>query len=469
MSDVSATRGVDALAPAPAASASVGKLAIVGWVFFELAQQPFYSVITTFLFGPFFANYFIGDPVRGQNVWLVMAAVMGLLVAVLSPTLGAMADASGRRKPWVLVASLFLMAGMSTLWLAEPGHPEYIWLIAAAYIVAGVSAELNGAFVNAVMPKLVAPSYFGRLSGISASVAYLGGLTALILMTAFVAVDATSGLTLLGLEPIVKLDVARFEPDRIVGPLMALWFLVFSLPFLVFTPDPRSGTASATPVKDGLRALRQTAREVGQYESAATFLIARMLYQDGLGGLFALAGIYGIQLFGWRTVDSGLFGIILIMCAMVGAALASVIEARIGAKALIMICLIVAIIGASGVGSIGADHVLFSIAVEPKAVGSAFMSSAGEWVFLVSAVLVGIVAGPLNSSSRSLMAQLSPPDKLAQFFGFYAFSGKATSFLAPILIVLLTAVTGDTRMGVVVVLAFLYHGLILMPFVKVAK
>lgn len=469
MIDVSAAQAADAAAPAIESPGPVSKLGIVGWVLFELAQQPFYSVITTFLFGPFFANYFIGDPLRGQNIWLAMAAVMGLSVAVLSPVLGAMADASGRRKPWVLLASLLLVGGMSALWLAEPGRMEFFWLIAAAYVIAGIAAELNGAFVNAIMPRLVAPTYFGRLSGLSASIAYLGGLTALILLTAFIAVDAATGKTLLGLEPLLKLDVARFESDRIVGPLMALWFVVFALPFLIFTPDPRLSTSSSTPVKDGLRALRQTARDIRQYGSAATFLIARMLYQDGLGGMFALAGIYGIQLFGWRTVDSGLFGIILILCAMAGAAAASIIEGRTGAKALIMICLLMAIIGATGVASIGPEHVLFTVPVAAKAAGSGFMSSAGEWVFLVSAILVGVVAGPLNSSSRSLMAQLSPPDKLAQFFGFYAFSGKATSFLAPILIVLLTAATGDTRMGVVVVLAFLYHGLILMPFVRVAK
>ncbi|MEZ5926202.1 MAG: MFS transporter [Hyphomicrobiaceae bacterium] len=460
---------IDGTAAASDSDDKVGKLGIVSWVLFELAQQPFYSVITTFLFGPFFANYFIGDPLRGQNTWLAMAAVMGLLVAVLSPVLGAMADASGRRKPWVLLASLCMAAGMATLWLAEPGRMEFFWLVAAAYVIAGLAAELNGAFVNAIMPKLVQPVHFGRLSGISAAVAYLGGLTALILMTAFIAVDATTGKTLLGLEPLLKLDVTRFESDRIVGPLIALWFVVFALPFFLFTPDPRTPTASSTPVRDGLRALRQTARDIRQYGSAATFLIARMLYQDGLGGMFALAGIYGIQLFGWRTVDSGLFGIVLILCAMIGAALASVIESRLGAKALIMICLLIAILGAIGVVSITAEHVLFVIPVAAKVAGSGFMSSAGEWVFLVSAILVGVVAGPLNSSSRSLMARLSPPEKLAQFFGFYAFSGKATSFLAPILIVLLTSATGDTRMGVVVVLAFLYHGLILMPFVRVAK
>lgn len=468
MTDVTAEQA-EATAPASAAPAKVGKAGIISWVLFEMAQQPFYSVITTFLFGPFFANYFVGDPVRGQNIWLIMAAIMGLCVAVVSPVFGAMADASGRRKPWVLVASLLLAAGMSALWLAEPGRMEYFWLVAIAYVIAGIAAELNGAFVNAIMPKLVQPAYFGRLSGISASVAYLGGLTALILMTAFIAVDATSGKTLLGLDPLLKLDIVRFESDRIAGPLMALWFVIFALPFFIFTPDPKTPTASSSPVWDGFRALGQTARDIRQYGSVATFLIARMLYQDGLGGMFVLAGIYGIQLFGWRTVESGLFGIILILCAMVGAALASVIEGKIGAKALIMICLMVAIVGAIGVVSIGPTHVLFGIPVDAKAIGSGFLSSAGEWMFLVSAVLVGIVAGPLNSSSRSLMAQLSPPDKLAQFFGFYAFSGKATSFLAPVMIVLLTAATGDTRMGVVVVLAFLYHGLILMPFVRVAK
>ena len=464
MSETNAADAAGAVAPV-----KVGKLGIVGWVLFELAQQPFYSLITTFLFAPYFANIVIGDAVRGQSIWGYVAAAMGLLVAVLSPMLGAMADASGRRKPWVLVASLFLIAGMSTLWLAEPGRLEYFWLIVAGYIVAGVAAELNSTFVNAIMPKLVRPEYFGRLSGIAVSIAYLGGLIALMLMTAFIAVNVSTGKTLLGLDPLLQLDTARHENDRIVGPFAALWFLVFALPFLLFTPDPRTATRSSTPVKDGLHALGQTAREVRQYGSVVTFLIARMLYQDGLGGMFAFAGIYGLQLFKWTLVETGIFGMILIVAAMLGAALASLIEGRLGAKALIMLALVVAMVGTIGVVSIDQTHVLFVVPVAPKLPGSAVFSSTGEIVFLLSAILVGFVAGPLNSSSRSLMARLSPPDKLAQFFGFYAFSGKATSFIAPLMIGGLTAATGDPRLGVAVVLAFLYHGLILMPFVRVAK
>jgi UMF1 family MFS transporter len=469
MTDVIAAQAAGAVAPAFETPNKVGKLGIVGWVLFELAQQPFYSLITTFLFAPYFANVFVGDKVQGQAIWGFTAGAMGLLVAILSPILGAMADASGRRKPWVFLASFFLIAGMCVLWLAEPGRTDLLWLVLAGYIVAGVSAELNSTFVNAIMPRLVQPAYFGRLSGTAVAIAYLGGLIALMLMTAFVAVNPTTGKTLLGLDPLVLLDTARHESDRIVGPFAALWFVVFSLPFFLFTPDPRTATGSAAPVKDGLRALRQTAREIRQYGSVATFLIARMLYQDGLGGMFAFAGIYGVQLFDWSLVETGIFGMILIVAAMLGAALASIIEGRLGAKTLIMLALIVAMIGTIGVVSIDRSHVLFVVPVEPKALDSIIFSATGEWVFLLSAILVGFVAGPLNSSSRSLMARLSPPDKLAQFFGFYAFSGKATSFIAPILIGVLTAATGDPRLGVAVVLAFLYHGLILMPFVRVAK
>ena len=124
----------------PVAVAGVSGLGLFGWLIYEWASQPFYSLITTFLFAPYFANGFINNPVRGQEIWGYAAAAAGLAVAVLSPLLGAFADASGHRKPWIMVSLLVFMAGMTSLWIADPGHSERLYWILGAYVLASVAA-----------------------------------------------------------------------------------------------------------------------------------------------------------------------------------------------------------------------------------------------------------------------------------------------------------------------------------------
>lgn len=444
----------------------VSGLGIFSWILYEWAATPFYTLVITFLFAPYFADAFIGDPARGQYIWGFAAGFAGLCVAIISPVLGAMADASGRRKPWVLVSSLFFVAGMSALWIAAPGRVDLLWLVLAAFVVAAVTAEVNAVFINAIMPKLVSPQRLGTLSGIGAAVGYAGGLASLFLMAGFIAVKPETGKTLLGLDPILHLDIASRESDRLVGPFAAAWFVLFALPFFLFTPDPRSANASATPVRDGLRNLGETAREIRGYSNIVRFLIARMLYQDGLGGVFTFAGIYAVSSFGWSLLEKAVFGIILSAAAMLGAAFSGFIEDKTGPKAVIMGALVIAIVATLGVLSIDGTHIFFTREVVAKVAGSPLFSSMSEIAFIGFAILVGMVAGPLYSSSRSLMARISPPEKVTEFFGLFAFSGKATSFIAPSAIGLMTALTGSQRLGVAVVLVFIGIGFLLMLTVK---
>jgi MFS transporter, UMF1 family len=450
-----------AISPPP-----VGKLGLFGWLLFEWSAQPFYSLITTFLFAPYFANGFMGNPVQGQQVWGYAAALAGITIAFASPILGAFADASGRRKPWILLSSIFFIAGMASLWIAEPGQTDRLYLILAAYVVAAVSAELNTVFVNAMMPGLVPESQYGRLSGASAAIGYLGGLIALLVVSGLLVGDVGSGRTLLGFEPLLSLDAVSRQGDRLVGPFCAVWFAIFVLPLLLFTPDRRGVGAHGS---GGLAGLGRTLAELPRHRNVLFFLIARMLYVDGLGAVFAFGGIYGAALFGWQAFELGLFGIILIISAMIGSALGGWFDDKIGAKAVIMIALVLAIIATLGVLSVDKDHVLYTQAVAEKLAGSGFMSSAGERIFIAFAALVGLVAGPLNASSRSLMARLAPADRVTQFFGLFAFSGKVTSFIAPLAVAALTAATGNQRYGVGIVLLFLLAGLLIMLNVRAER
>ena len=245
-----------------------------------------------------------------------------------------------------------------------------------------------------------------------------------------------------------------------MGPFSAVWLLVFIVPFILFVPDIK--TRRAPSQKTAFAELASTIRELPSHRDLMIFLIARMIYVDGLSAIFAFGGIYGSAVFGWGAFELGLFGIVLTITGAMGSMLGGVFDDRIGAKTVIILSLAVLLAAAIGILSVSREHVLFTIPVIPKAVGSGPFSSTGELVFLAFAMAVGFVAASVQAASRSLLARLAPLDKMTQFFGLFAFSGKVTAFLAPFLVATVTAASGSQRAGMAVIAGFLVTGLLLM-------
>ncbi len=449
----SSTHGVTTAAP---------RRAIAGWVMFEWACQPFYTLIVTFLFGPYFVNVVVGDKTEGQALWGYAAAVAGILIAVGSPLLGAVADVKGRRKPWLAIFVLVMIGGMATLWLATPGlKGANLWLILAAFVLASIAAEFAVVFFNAMMPTLVPRDQLGRLSGTGYAMGYTGGLIALIIMAGLIATDAQTGKTLIGLDPIIKLNAATHESDRLVGPFSAAWLLIFCLPLFLFTPDAPLSKAGGT-IRGGIRSFIETVKGLPSHPEILTFLVARMIFSDGLSAIFVFGGIYGSAVFDWGLKEQGLFGIIVVLTGAIGAFLGGRLDDRFGSKRVIIGALLVIIVGAVGILSVDKTHILFNQIVPVKVPGSAPFSSIGELAFLGFAILIGLVAAPVQASSRSLIARMAPPDRMTQFFGLFAFSGKATAFAAPLAVAAVTAYSGSQRIGMASILVFLGIGLFLM-------
>lgn len=437
----------------------------VAWMGFDWAVQPYYTLILTFLFAPYFANSVVGDGARGQAMWGYAAAIAGLLIAVGSPFLGAFADGRGRRKPWIALLSVILGTAMATLWIATPTAPtQTIYLVLFAFVCATAAAEYTAVFTNAIMPGLVPQSELGRLSGRGWACGYFGGLVSLTLMAGLIVPEPETGKTLLGLDPLVALDAGTRQGDRMVGPFAAVWYLVFMIPFFLFVPD----TKQARP-DDGRSAtaeLWDTIRSLPRHRDMLLFLAARMIYTDGLTAIFTFGGIYGAAVFGWGPLSLGIFGIVLTLVGAFGALIGGVLDDRFSSKAVILVALLLLLVGAAGILSVDPTHVFYFIEVPPKATGSAPFSSIGEQVFLGFAIIVGLVAAPVQASSRSLLARLAPPEKITQFFGLFAFSGKVTAFLAPFLIATVTEVTDSQRLGISAIALFLVTGLILMIAVR---
>jgi MFS transporter, UMF1 family len=457
----------------------------VSWMLFDWSAQPFYTLVQTFLFAPYFANAVVSAEscggaaaaagsaagACGQALWGYAAAVAGLLIALLSPLLGAIADGRGRRKPWMALLAVIFLAGLSTLWLATPSAPmQTIYLVLGGFILATLAAELMGVFSNAIMTGLVPRDELGRLSGTGWAVGYFGGLASLALVAGLLVPMPGAETTLLGLEPLLKLDWGAREGDRMTGPFAAAWFLLFIIPFFLFVPDRRSVTAVDLPHKRSVGAeLMDTIKSLPSHPSLLIFLIARMIYTDGLTAIFTFGGIYGASVFGWGPLELGIFGIILTLVGAIGALIGGRLDDRFGPKAVIITALLILLIGAIGILSVDKTHVFFTTEVAEKVAGSEPFSSFGERVFLGFAVIVGLVAAPVQAASRSLLARLAPPEKMTQYFGLFAFSGKVTAFLAPFIVAVVTQQTNSQRLGMAALLAFLIIGVLMMLFVRAPR
>jgi UMF1 family MFS transporter len=446
-----------------------GPLAVASWALFDWATQPFYTLVVTFLFAPYFVNGFVGDADWGAAIWAYATGGAELLAAIVAPVLGAIADAGRPRKPWIAGFSVLLVLGLCGLWFAYPGRADLVPLVLLSFGLATIGAELATVFNNAMMTSLVSNRRLGTLSGAGWAIGYVGGLVSLAIVAGLIVADPESGKTLLGLAPVVPLDAVSREGDRLIGPFCALWYLVFVLPLFLFTPDVPRTKFQSEQVRAGLFHLVERVRHlIRDHAQVARFLLARMLYADGLGAIFAFGGIYAATVFGWGATELGLFGIILTISGTLGAALGGILDDRIGSKPLIATMLVVLIAASLGVLSVDQDQVLFVISVAPKPPGSAAFSSTGELVYLGFAILIGLTAGPIQSASRTLLARLSPPDKTTEFFGFFSFSGKITAFAAPLMIGAVTAATESQRIGIATCLLFLLGGLLLLLRVKPA-
>lgn len=449
----------------------------VSWMLFDWSTQPYYTLVQTFLFAPYFANAVVENSVCGslikegsekaacgQTLWGYAAAVAGVLIAICSPLLGALADGRGRRKPWMALLSLVFLAGLATLWVATPSaNLVMIATVLAGFIAATLAAELMAVFSNSIMTGLVPKDELGRLSGTGWAVGYFGGLASLALVACLLVPLPGETKTLAGLDPLLPLNAAEHQGDRITGPFSALWFLVFIIPFFLFVPDrvvPHKGRKSA------LGELGDTITSLPSMPSLLIFLIARMIYTDGLTAIFTFGGIYGASVFGWGALELAIFGIALTLVGAFGALAGGWIDDKIGPKTVIIMALLILIVAALGILSVDRTHILFTTEVVAKAAGSKPFSATGELVFLAFALIVGLVAAPIQASSRSLLARMAPPDKITQFFGLFAFSGKVTAFFAPFLVAIVTQQSGSQRIGMAAVLAFLAIGLVMMAFVR---
>lgn len=427
---------------------------------FDWAAQPFFTVVVTFVFGPYFVARLTQDPVSAQAAWANMATISSLVIAILSPVLGAIADRSGPRKPWILCFAAVKIVCLSLLWFAAPGSP-LIWPL-VLMIFASIAAEFSIVFNDSMMPRLIGPDEVGRVSNIAWGLGYLGGMIVLILVVTLLAGSPDTGLTLIGVEPLFGLDPALGEDARITGPIAAVWYLLFILPMLLFTPDATKGHPMRQAVRSGLSDLRGTIGELRKKPGIAKFLIARMLYQDGVNGLLILGGAFAAGMFGWATIEIGVYGILLNVIAIFGCFIAGRLDLRLGSKAVVVISLVLLLIATVGIVSTGPGFVFFGLLPLGLEDSGGLFGTAAEKAYVLFGLLIGIAFGPVQASSRSYLARSVSLGDAGRYFGIYALSGRATSFMATLLFSMVTYASGSARLGMATLILFLVAGLLLL-------
>lgn len=438
----------------------VTKRGITSWMFYDWAAQPFFTVVLTFIFGPYFVSRLVEDPAMGQAAWGYTVTISGVVIALLSPVLGAIADASGSRKKWIGFFAAIKISALILLWFAAPGSA--LWLPIVCIIFATIAAEFSVVFNDSMMPRLVSKADVGRISNSAWGLGYAGGLVALFIVLLLLAGSPTTGKTLIGLTPLFGLDPALGEDARITGPLAACWYFIFIIPMFLFTPDTKSGLPLTQAINTGLHELLATLKELKQRTAILKFLAARMLYQDGVNGLLALGGTFAAGMFGWKTVEMGIYGILLLVVAIFGCYFAGKIDVRLGSKKVVCISLVCLIIATVGIISTGPGYTLFGLLQLSSADNGALFATAAEKAYIIFGLLIGLVFGPAQASSRSYLARSVSVEEAGRYFGLYALSGRATSFLAPMAVATLTVATNSARVGMCALIAFLVVGFLLL-------
>ncbi|MEI8125804.1 MAG: MFS transporter [Parachlamydiaceae bacterium] len=405
--------------------------ALISWALYDWANSAFAAIIQTFVFAAYFVDTLAINPSVGSAQWGSITGLSALIVALISPIFGAIADQSGGRKIWLGVFTSICIIPTALMWFLTPSH-ENVWSALWLVGIAAVGAEGAYIFYNSMLPELAPPTQVGRWSGWGWGMGYAGGMAALVIaLFAFVN----------GGKAWFPLDISTAEPIRATFLLTAVWYAIFSIPLFIFAPrSPPSNKPMVKAAVDGVKQLGSFLLEIRKYASIVRFLIAKMLYVDGLATLFAFGGIYAATIFGMTQQEVLEFGISMNVVAGLGAASLAFLDDWFGSKKVIIFSLVGLIIP-----------------------GTMALWVTEKWEFWTLGLIMCIFVGPVQSSSRALMARVAPVHMRRQMFGFYMLSGKATAFFGPLLYGWVTYLTGSLRLGMsTIIILFILGGLIIL-------
>lgn len=430
----------------------------LSWVLFDGTRGPYSSLVSYFVFAPYFATVVVANPVRGQSLWSYTSAIAAALLAVGGPIAGAIADASGRRKPWIVFFMAVGIASMATLWFARPGMgTELLWVM-VALVAAAASVDFAQIFVNAMLPGIAPRARIGTLSAIGLACVNVSNLAVLLLFLVVFHVG----------RPYFGFLSEQHEAQRAAGPLAAAWWLVFGLPLLLFTKDSAAKRRPLMAVREGWRQLSGILSRLSENRNTTRFLIARMLYGEGFVVLTLLVGVYAAGVLRWEPRLLLAQGLINSVCAATAAFFAAWLDRRIGTRMSTLIFVTGCLVTNISLATLTSTSVFFIDLPQKCSWPAGLFPCPVDQVFAITMALAAVFVTLGAAASRAFMAKLAPSGQQTEFFGLYALAGTATSFVGPLLIGLVTTISNNQTAALLVGVIAQFAGLMLLVRVREA-
>ena len=416
----------------PVAAAPATRGQVLAWGLWDWGSSAFNAVILTFVFSVYLTGTVGADLPGGvsANSWLGYSlGASGLLIALLAPIIGQRADAAGRRKRSVGIWTALTIVCMAGLFAVEDDHRYFAFGL--ALLAAGsIFFELASVSYNAILVQVSTPATIGRVSGFGWAMGYFGGIV--LLLGVYLGLITGEG-GLLGAPTADAFNI------RLIAFVAAGWFLVFAVPLIVSVPEvpPPAQRPVRLGVPASYRKLLADLRELYRVAPHTVyFLGASALFRDGVNAIFTFGAVLAVTVYGIDAGDVLLFGVAANVTSAVGALVAGRIDDRVGPKAVV-------------VGSL----------IGMLVAGGILRAGSGPLLFWRCGLLLTLFVGPVQSSSRTYLARLTPPGHEGQLFGLYATTGRAVSFLAPTLVGVFTTLFASDRAGMIGILLVLGLGL----------
>jgi UMF1 family MFS transporter len=392
------------------------------WTLFDFANTSFSIIVVTFLYAVYFKKTVAGNEAIGDLYWSISTSIAMVITAIISPVLGAIADYSAGKKRFLLFFTSLCILGTASLYFIGPG--QIFWGI-FIFVFANVGFEAGLVFYDAFLPEITAPKNYGRVSGYGFGMGYLGSLATLAIVFPFIEASMI----------------------KETFPIAALFFLIFSLPLFFFLKDSRNkADKNHSFISIGFGRVWSTLTHLKYYKNLAIFLLAYFFYIEGVNTVIFFSGNYASTTLGFTELELLIFFIVVQTTAIAGSVLLGIVADKVGQKKTIVYSLYIWLL-----------TVILAYFIHDKT------------GFYIVGLLAGVAMGSSQSTSRSLMSKLTPPEKKTEFFGFYSFFGKSSAVIGPLVFGLVSFLSGNQRIAIISIAFFFIVGLLILTKVKDPK
>jgi UMF1 family MFS transporter len=392
------------------------------WTLFDFANTSFSIIVVTFLYAVYFKKTVAGNEAIGDLYWSISTSIAMAITAFISPVLGAIADYSAGKKRFLLFFTMLCIIGTASLYFIGPG--QIFWGI-FLFVLANIGFEAGLVFYDAFLPEITAPKNYGRVSGYGFGMGYFGSLATLAIVYPFI-------------------EASMIKESF---PVAALFFLIFSLPLFFFLKEKRVKVERTESfVTIGFSRVWSTLTHLKYYKNLAIFLVAFFFYIEGVNTIIFFSGNYASTTLGFSEMELLIFFIVVQTTAIAGSVVLGIVADKIGQKRTIVITLFMWLV------TVALAYFVYD-----------------KMGFYIVGLLAGAAMGSCQSTSRSLMSKLTPPEKKTEFFGFYSFFGKSSAVIGPLVFGLVSFISGDQRLAIISIAFFFIIGLLILTKVKDPK